>query len=86
MLRNGIVKKKGSEDMIRNGDRVSLIKRSDSLFLALGDTGTVMSDVLEDGMVAVEFDESFQDAWDCDGLVRNGNGWYVFAESLETIN
>ena len=72
--------------MVQKGDRVSLIKRSDSLFLALGDTGTVMSDVLEDGMVAVEFDESFQDAWDCDGLVRNGNGWYVFAESLETIN
>lgn len=81
-----IVKKKGSDDMIRNGDRVRLIKRSDSGYLVVGDTGTVMSDILEDGMVAVQFDASFHDAWDCDGMVRNGNGWFIYAESLETID
>lgn len=71
--------------MVKKFDNVKLKNRCDSGYLLIGDTGQAMSDELEDGFVAVAFDEEFHDASDCDGMVSSGNGWFVKATDLEVI-
>lgn len=71
--------------MIKKFDHVKLVSKCDSVFLFVGDTGQVMSDVLEDGCVAVAFDNEFADYHDCDGLIKNGYGWFVDVKDLEII-
>lgn len=70
---------------VKKYDRVKLNKRCDSLFLQVGDTGQVLSDELEDGVVAVAFDKPFEDAHTCDGFVPEGNGWFVKVTDLDVI-
>lgn len=71
--------------MVKKYDKVKLKNRCDSAFLLVGDTGQALSDVLEDGMVAVAFDKEFQDYSDCDGIVSSGYGWFVDVENLQVI-
>jgi hypothetical protein len=71
--------------MIKKYDNVKLINKCDSLFLFVGDTGQVVSDVFDDGYVAVAFDTEFDDSHDCEGLLDNDKGWFVNIIDLELI-
>lgn len=72
------------EKVVKKYDKVRLVNRCDSVFLFVGDTGQVFSDVFEDGTVAVGFDKEFADCHDCDGLVPC-NGWFVNVADLQVI-
>lgn len=68
--------------MLKRLDNVKLIKRCDSPSLQVGDEGQAVSEVQEDGMVAVAFDFDFDGAHNCDGLLSTNCGWWVNVDDL----
>ncbi len=66
-----------------------LIDNPDGSFLQKGDHGEVVSDILDDGMVAVNFSFEFEDAHKCeleDGTLLVPNyGWFIHKDNLKNI-